>query len=129
MTGMQALQALEADFSAWHSICNSLRSQDRGDDDSRLPAEPLGPRDEEDREGVRALLKFARSVGKPVLVGFRSDPSKAFEERLRSAAKPDRIHFYRLVYGQAILELRNVPGRTDASSDEAFLKGLGISMP
>jgi len=73
------------------------------------------------------LLAFARATGgKPVLVEFDTRPSKACEERLRSAAKSRklRLHFFRLTYQWAGIEvhLKDIQDESDAS----VLKNLGV---
>jgi hypothetical protein len=63
---------------------------------------------ENDPEGIRGLLCFALNARAPVLVEYERDVSKAFEERLRWAAKPERICFYRLLGSYAILDRRGL---------------------
>lgn len=53
-----------------------------------------------------ALVFFAREEGRPVLVEFSGQPSKAGEGRLRHAAKRRnlKLRFFRLTGGWAIIE-------------------------
>jgi hypothetical protein len=80
----------------------------------------------EDSEAI-GLFSFARANGwKPVAVEFLGDPSKAFVDRLRQAAKVRKLtaHFYQLIEGWAILEVR--PRGTPEEADANFLKRLGV---
>jgi hypothetical protein len=74
-----------------------------------------------------ALLSFARaSGGKPVLVGFDCKPSKAYEARLRQAAKVRNLtlHFYRVIDRSAAVEVH--PKETPDESDATILGSLGV---
>ena len=93
---------------------------------------PLPPVAEEDvgkyeKPETIALLHFARTNGwRPMLVEFDCKPSKAFEDRLRQAAKIRnfKLHFFRLTGGWVALEVhpKEIPG----GLDENFLKSLGV---
>jgi hypothetical protein len=73
-----------------------------------------------------ALLRFAQEKGKPVLVEFSWQPSKAFEEKLRQAAKTLnlKLSLFRLTGGWAIVEVH--PRHTLQKYDANILKGLGV---
>jgi hypothetical protein len=73
-----------------------------------------------------ALLLFAREKGRPVLVEFSGEPSKAGEGRLRQAAKSRnlKLRFFRLTGRWAIVEVH--PSLDPAELDADFLKSVGV---
>lgn len=119
------IEALYQDLSSL-SVPADLR-QDNSAMESPLPPvaeDQVGKYEEPD---AVALLLFARaSGGKPVLVEFDVEPSKAYEERLRQAAKVRSftLHFYRLTDRWAAVEVH--PKETPDASDASVLRSLGV---
>lgn len=74
-----------------------------------------------------ALLAFARATGgKPLLVEFENEPSKAYVERLRQAAKVRKLtlHFFRLLDELVAVEVH--PNESPDESDASILGSLGV---
>ena len=122
---MTMIELLYQDLSLL-SVPADLR-QDNAAMESPLP--PVGKDQVEKYEepDAIALLLYARaSGGKPVLVEFDGKPSKAYEERLRSAAKARNfiLHLYRLdgEWAAIVVQAKDTPDDSDAG----VLKSLGV---
>jgi hypothetical protein len=122
MTSRVVANLFRSDFSAFRAGL----LQNGAPEISTLLALPIDHLNDSEGPEVAALLCAQASSGRPVLVEFPCEPSKAFEERLRFAAKCGKLklHFYRLTGRWTILEVDRP--WTTGKSDSNCLKDLGV---
>ena len=124
LSSCDVIELWHSDLSAFRARINPL--QHTASAEPQLPpvANDLIGNDEGDDDIV--LLRFARENGKPVLVEFSWEPSKAGEGSLRQSAKSLnlKLRFFRLMDRWAIVEVH--PNETLKKYDANILKGLGV---